>query len=216
MSEGATGMTFRIERPLIALLAVVATLSVGAPLQAQTTDGHMTVSRTAPSTAVSGTHDCAGYYPELSRRLNQTGDVLVSYDVLADGTLTHVHILRSSGIVELDRAALLCVSQRWRNLPAMRDGVLIASPGHRAIIRFQLNGSASAFDLFAMNPFAALNLLFWLLGLLTTIGLVGLALRQWAFGKRVCPKCSALNRSIVPLRAPTYCSACGTKFSPQP
>ena len=57
----------------------------------------------APSAAsrrprpVGRTHDCASYYPDLSRRLNESGDVLVHYDVGVDGAITNV------GVSEVER-----------------------------------------------------------------------------------------------------------------
>jgi TonB family protein len=88
--------------------------------------------------AVPGTHDCANFYPEAARRDNESGDVQISYDVAADGTISHVVVVKTSGHALLDRAAVVCVSTAWRNTPAERGGVKIASTGHQAIIRFAL------------------------------------------------------------------------------
>lgn len=95
--------------------------------------------RSTPSRAVQGTHECNGFYPEISRHRNERGDVWVRYDVRANGSITNVTLVKSSGYDLLDRAALLCVSQRWRNTPAMKDGVPIASPNHEAIVRYTLH-----------------------------------------------------------------------------
>jgi len=91
-----------------------------------------------PSKAVGRTHDCQSYYPDLSRRLNEAGNVLVSYDVGADGAITNVHVAKSSGSDRLDNAAVSCVSSKWRNTPAMNGDTPVATSGHQAIIQFQM------------------------------------------------------------------------------
>ena len=92
-----------------------------------------------PSKAVGHSHDCTSYYPDLSRRLNESGDVLVHYDVGVDGTITNVGVSKSSGSDRLDQAAVSCVSSRWRNTPAMNGDTPVASPNHQAIVRFSLH-----------------------------------------------------------------------------
>ncbi len=92
-----------------------------------------------PSKAVGRTHDCATYYPDLSRRLNESGDVLVHYDVGVDGSINNVGVAKSSGSDRLDQAAVSCVSSRWRNTPAMNGDTPVASPNHQAIVRFSLH-----------------------------------------------------------------------------
>lgn len=93
----------------------------------------------SPSKAVGRTHDCQSYFPDLSRRLNESGDVLIGYDVGVDGAISNVHIAKSSGSERLDNAAVSCVSSKWRNTPAMQGDTPVASPGHQAIIRFSLH-----------------------------------------------------------------------------
>jgi len=93
-----------------------------------------------PSKAVGRSHDCATFYPDLSKRLNESGDVLVHYDVGIDGSISNVGVAKSSGSERLDQAAVTCVSTRWRNTPAMNGTTAVASPGHEAIIRFNLTG----------------------------------------------------------------------------
>ncbi|MBV9045018.1 MAG: energy transducer TonB [Alphaproteobacteria bacterium] len=92
-----------------------------------------------PSKAVGRTHDCTSMYPSLSQRLNESGNVLVHYDVGADGSISNVGISKSSGSDRLDQAAVQCVSTKWRNTPAMNGNTPVASPGHEAIIQFQLH-----------------------------------------------------------------------------
>ena len=95
---------------------------------------------TVPSKALGRTHDCQTFYPDISKRLNESGDVLVHYDVGTDGAITNVGVAKSSGSDRLDQAAVSCVSTRWRNTPAMNGSTPIASPGHQAIVRFSLIG----------------------------------------------------------------------------
>ncbi|MBS0470109.1 MAG: TonB family protein [Proteobacteria bacterium] len=90
-----------------------------------------------PARAVGHTHSCAAYYPRLSNDLIETGDSLVRYDVLADGTIANTGIEHSSGSDRLDRAALLCVSLHWRSTPEVQNGVAVPSLHHRAIIQFE-------------------------------------------------------------------------------
>jgi len=92
-----------------------------------------------PSRAIGETHDCAEFYPSESRMIDEAGDVLVGYDVAATGVITNVHLVRTSGSERLDQAAIVCVSTRWRNTPAMQGGKPVASPNHQAIIRFSLH-----------------------------------------------------------------------------
>jgi protein TonB len=91
-----------------------------------------------PSKAVGSTHSCTSYYPDLSRRLNETGNVMIAYDVGTDGSITNVHIAKSSGSDRLDQAAVSCVSTKWRNTPAMQGDTPVATPNHQAIVQFQM------------------------------------------------------------------------------
>jgi TonB family protein len=68
--------------------------------------------------------------------LGEGGDVLIHYDVGADGAVSNVGIDRSSESERLDRAAVICVSRHWRNAAAVREGVAYATPHHQAIIRY--------------------------------------------------------------------------------
>jgi TonB family protein len=105
----------------------------------------------SPSRAVGRTHDCSSRYPDISRMLWEAGDVQVSYDVDDKGAISNVTLVRTSGSERLDRAALSCVSMLWRNTPASRDGVPIASPGHQAIVRFSISSEPSSGDDFVQQ-----------------------------------------------------------------
>jgi len=113
-----------------AITAVQATVPVPPPVVQPTI---------TPSKAVGRTHDCQGSMPELSRRLNETGNVLIHYDVGVDGSISNVGVSKSSGSERLDNAAVQCVSTKWRNTPAMQGDTPVASPGHQALIQFQLH-----------------------------------------------------------------------------
>ncbi|HEY4944376.1 MAG TPA: TonB family protein [Rhizomicrobium sp.] len=99
-----------------------------------------------PARAVGRSHDCSAMYPDISRHLFESGDVMVGYDLDAVGAIANVTLLRPSGSERLDRAALACVGALWRNTPASRNGQPISSPGHQAIIRFSVPPLNSAKD----------------------------------------------------------------------
>ena len=163
-----------------ALFALIALLSAGtASAQSDARDERQRspASDVTPSRAIDGTHNCAGYYPDSARRANESGDVLVGYDVAADGAISNVTVVKSSGFADLDGAARACVSQHWRNAPAMKAGVAVASPAHRAIIRFTLRrpdlndslraiggGGALFLGLAGIALIAFASLLAWLFG----------------------------------------------------
>lgn len=218
--------------------ALLAGVALAALIPAQTAAAPLKIVHLEPSRAIGGTHNCADYYPDLSRRLTEAGDVLVGYDVAADGTLSNIKILKSSGFERLDHAALDCVTQRWRNAPARRDGVAVSSPDHQAIIRFTLDspgfpdpltapgvpnavGTLSGPDLSLGPPTASApepeppdtwEVLALGIGGLAVFGWILVGLRRWVFRARVCDICHAHNRSIIPFASPGYCSSCGTKF----
>ena len=196
--------------------ALLITTALLAPLAAHAADV------ITPSRAIGTTHNCAAYYPALSQRLNESGDVLVGYDVAADGTISNVHILKSSGTSRLDSAAVACIQTYWRNTPATRNGIAVASPGHEAIIQFRLtgyqpeNGAQSNNATASHAPRAAFHNPF-ATPVGTFIAGVGAAVASimaigWLSSRRICPNCGSANRS--PFFRPSYCSRCGTKFEP--
>ncbi len=218
-------------------LAALAAALLASAARAQDSQSQSVPPRDAPSRAVGATHNCADYYPDLSRRLSESGDVLIRYDVAADGSLMNIKVAQSSGSARLDAAALQCVTQRWRNTPARRGGVAVASPNHQALIRFTLQ-PAPALTL-APEAQGGLNLpetpapranapaadsgdhdaaeaLIWTLGPLAILGWAVFALRRWVFLGRACPACGAGNRSVLPFAEPGYCSSCGTRFTQPP
>jgi protein TonB len=71
-------------------------------------------------------------YPTQARRANQEGWVDVEYDVDAAGNVTDVRVTGSQPRHVFEREASDAV-RRWKFKPAMRDGVPVASQGHRHI-----------------------------------------------------------------------------------
>jgi TonB family protein len=113
------------------LLAVL--LSIAAP------DPAATDARPVP-----GTHQCHRY-PDASRRTNESGTTIVRYDVDPAGRIVNIVVWKSSGHPLLDQTAVICVGVDWREYPAMRKGVPVASPNHLAAVEFHLvNAPATA------------------------------------------------------------------------
>lgn len=75
-------------------------------------------------------------YPALSRRLGETGTVLLHLHVLADGRIGAVNVLWSSGFPRLDRAAA-DAALRWRLTPARRGEEPVAM-WYRWPVQFEL------------------------------------------------------------------------------
>lgn len=91
----------------------------------------------APSTPMAETNDTAGApvtppredahslsnpkpaYPSVSRRLRETGTVVLDVLILADGSVGEVKLKESSGFKRLDDTAIKAV-KRWRYSPARR------------------------------------------------------------------------------------------------
>lgn len=64
-------------------------------------------------------------YPASEIRLNHSGTVVLSVEVLANGAVGNVRLVRSSGYPKLDEAALR-VAREWRLIPGTRDGAATA------------------------------------------------------------------------------------------
>ena len=71
--------------------------------------------------------DPAPLYPARSRRRGEQGTVMLHVLIAADGAVERVDLLLSSGFRALDDAAVQTVRERWRFVPARRDGVAIES-----------------------------------------------------------------------------------------
>lgn len=59
----------------------------------------------------------------MSRRLGETGRVVVRVLIGVDGRAQDARIERSSGFERLDRVALETARERWRYVPGTRGGV---------------------------------------------------------------------------------------------
>lgn len=81
-------------------------------------------------------HECESQYPPLSRRLSEQGVVTVHFSVMADGSVTGVTVLKSSGFSRLDEAAIECAG-KWRYFPATSGGKPMAV-SLEANVRYQL------------------------------------------------------------------------------
>jgi protein TonB len=61
-------------------------------------------------------------YPLYARKMNQEGVVILSVEVLTDGSAGDVRVATSSGIRLLDKSALEAVKE-WNFKPARKDGI---------------------------------------------------------------------------------------------
>lgn len=77
---------------------------------------------TLPSSKASYLNNPRPQYPPMSKRLGETGTVMLKVLVGADGTAKEVLIHKSSGFERLDVAALEAV-RKWRFVPGTRLGV---------------------------------------------------------------------------------------------
>lgn len=66
-------------------------------------------------------------YPTASRRLGEEGAVVVAVSIDANGAITDVRLVTSSGFARLDQAALDHARRRWRFEPALQDGQPVAA-----------------------------------------------------------------------------------------
>jgi len=77
--------------------------------------------------SLSKAQNCDDDYPTLSRWLGDEGTTSLAFTVQADGTVSDVKVVKSSGHGRLDSAAVHCVS-KWHYRPAIQDGRLAAMP----------------------------------------------------------------------------------------
>ncbi len=95
----------------------------------------------APSNAVSDA-SAAGItsthsrppYPPLARRLGQQGTVRLHLTISAQGDVTDAQVTSSSGVPELDQAAVSWVVAHWKYKPAIQGGVAVPSTTDAAVI----------------------------------------------------------------------------------
>ncbi|HXC54599.1 MAG TPA: energy transducer TonB [Rhizomicrobium sp.] len=77
--------------------------------------------------ALSRPENCRDDYPFFARIFGDEGATELSFQVLADGTVSAIKIAKSSGSDRLDNAAVECVA-KWHYRPAVKDGQLIDTP----------------------------------------------------------------------------------------
>lgn len=80
----------------------------------------------APALVAGGAKCLTSYYPPIAIRLNQEGTTTVAVHVGADGSVTGVDIVNSSGHDSLDEAAVKCVTNAWHFKPAMENNQPVA------------------------------------------------------------------------------------------
>jgi protein TonB len=130
----------------------VITSAQPAPTQPITDEGDASADR-LPSQTVSGAQseqlpiplpkNPEPEYPEELLRQRIGGTVVLRVSVQADGTVGRVRVERSSGVAQLDAAAVTAV-QRWRFEPARRWGVPVAIDV-RVPITFTIRSPAARF-----------------------------------------------------------------------
>jgi TonB family protein len=78
-------------------------------------------------------HDCELFYPARAVAARSEGTALISFTITDEGMVKAPAILKSSGVVSLDRASLTCV-QYWRYQPAIRNGETVSTPWQAQIV----------------------------------------------------------------------------------
>lgn len=81
-------------------------------------------------------------YPSSARRKQKEGEVLVVFDVLADGTVDNIRLLQSAHFLALDQAAINAVKQ-YQYYPPTYQGESTAVGNVTEIFRFELHGDAN-------------------------------------------------------------------------
>jgi periplasmic protein TonB len=115
----ATALRPPIEEPIppIASAAPAASPAPPRPAGPVALDSHLALAcpvRTPPS------------YPPVSRRLGETGKVVLRVELDETGRVSLAQVINSSGYKRLDEAALAAV-RSWRCQPAQRDGQAVRS-----------------------------------------------------------------------------------------
>jgi protein TonB len=90
----------------------------------------------ASATGLAYTHTTPPY-PEMARKLAEQGTVTLQMVISAQGEVTSATVLQSSGVPELDQAAVAWVQQHWRYKPALQNGAAVPSQA-QAAVKFDL------------------------------------------------------------------------------
>jgi len=75
----------------------------------------------------------AGSYPWLSLALGEQGYTDLGFTINPDGTVTNVHVIKSSGSSRLDTAAIEGAKQ-WKYNPALQNGTAVAVPWETRVV----------------------------------------------------------------------------------
>jgi TonB family protein len=100
-----------------------------------------------PPMAVGPPHDVMTYYPDSARRLHEEGIVTLRFTITEQGAVANPTIVKSSGLNDLDNAALEAV-KTWQYAPAKKDGRSVPVVTE-ANVRFQLTEDPAAKDVAA-------------------------------------------------------------------
>ena len=76
-----------------------------------------------PSSSAAHLNNPKPAYPAMSKRLGESGRVVVRVLIGPDGRAQDARIQRSSGFERLDQLALETTRDRWRYVPGTRNGV---------------------------------------------------------------------------------------------
>jgi protein TonB len=96
---------------------------------------------TAP-VSIGASHTCERQYPPIAVRLNQQGSTIIRFTVNTNGSVSNVHVARSSGHEMLDDAAIRC-AWSWRYRPAFENGWPVPAPWTTNVQWKLRNGSPS-------------------------------------------------------------------------
>lgn len=115
--------------PVVAAPAPTAPVAQAAPAPAATDVRAAPAAAPAPPAVVQPSskaaylNNPAPAYPAMSRRLGESGRVVVRVLIGPDGRAREAHIQKSSGYERLDQVALETARDRWRYVPGTRGGV---------------------------------------------------------------------------------------------
>lgn len=85
------------------------------------------VQRVSQPPSLSKTENCRDDYPFFARLLGHEGVTELAFTVAADGQVSGVKVVNSSGYDGLDDAAKDCV-KKWHYRPAIKDNALVDAP----------------------------------------------------------------------------------------
>ena len=95
----------------------------------------------SPASPPQAPADCSAkkFYPTLAVRLGHEGVTTLGFTINADGTVSDVHVVESSGHTELDQDAVEGAAC-WHYKPAMKNGKPVAVPW-KAKVTWHLGGA---------------------------------------------------------------------------